>query len=89
MGFLDFTKFEIPFNELLTFVHLLWIHRVGFGYLRNEGLLQVNSMVKGLSGREFSILWFIEHLGILSILWGEFVFNFFSGLGKGSGKCEL
>ena len=46
-------------------------------------------MVEGLSAREFSIFRLVEHLSILGVLWGEFVFYLLSGLGKGSGKHEL
>ena len=86
---MDFARLKMLINELLACVHLLQVHRIGFGYLWNEGLLLVNGMVKRSLGGEFSVFWFIKHLSILHILWREFLFDLFSSLGKGSGKCEL
>ena len=65
---MDFARFEMLINELLACMHLLWVHRIGFGHFGNKGLLEVNGMVKGLSGGKFPILWFVEHPSILSVL---------------------
>ena len=86
MGLLDFARLEVFINELFTHQHLLRIHWVSFGYLRNEGLFEINGMVERSLRGEFPVLWFIEDLGILGILWGEFLFHFLSYLGEGSGE---
>ena len=46
-------------------------------------------MVKRSLRREFSPFWFVKDLGILSVLWGKFLFYSFGSLGQGSRECEL
>ena len=89
MGFTNFARFEVSIDELLTCLHLFRIHWIGFGYLQNEGFLEVDGMVKGLSRGESPIFGLIENFGILGILQREFLFHLFHCLGKGGGKGEL
>ena len=76
-------------NECLTCFRLFRIHGVGFGYLRDEGFLQLYPVVKGPLRGKLPSLWFIKDFGILGILWGKFLFYSFSGLGQGSRESEL
>ena len=62
-------------NELFAHLHLFGIHRIGLGHLQYEGLFEINGMVKRSSQRKFPILWFVEDIGVLSVLWGKFLFN--------------
>ena len=68
-------------DEHLACFHLLRIHRIGFGYFRDEGFLQFYSMVEGSTRGEFPSLGLIEDFGIFSVLWGKFLLYSFSGLG--------
>ena len=53
LGFLNLARFEVFVNEFLTCVHFLWVQGICFGHFQNEGVLQIYSMVKQLSRREF------------------------------------
>ena len=68
LGFSDFARFEMLINELFTSVHLFWVQRIGLGYFREEGILEVDGMVKQSLRREFSCLGFLKHLGVLGVL---------------------
>ena len=76
-------------NELLACLHFLGIHRIGFGYLRDEGFLEINGMVKGSSRGKSSILRLVEDLGVLGVLWGKFLFHLLHGLSQCSGEGEF
>ena len=69
-------------NELFSSVHFFWIQRICFGYLRIKGVLEVNSMAKGLLRREFPCLGFVKHPCILRVLRREFVFNLFCSMAE-------
>ena len=45
-------------------------------------------MIEGSSRGEFSFFGFIKNLGILGILWREFLLNLPGGLGKGGRQGE-
>ena len=69
--------------------HLFRVHGIGFGYFRDEGFLQLYSMVKGPSRGKFPSLWLIKDFGVFGILWGKFLFHSFGGLGQGGRESEL
>ena len=79
-GFPNLARLEVFIDERLTCYRLLRVHGIGFGYFRDEGFLQLYSMVKGSSRGKFPSLWFIEDFGIFGILGREFLFYLFSGL---------
>ena len=37
LGLVNFARLKVFINELSAHVHLLWDHRIGFGYLWDEG----------------------------------------------------
>ena len=89
LRFSDFARFEVFVNELFASIHSLWVDRICFRYLGDKGIFKINGMVKRLSRRELSILWFIKHLSVLGILWWEFLFDLLSSLSKKSGEGEF
>ena len=89
LGFSDFAGLEMLINELLAGIHFLRVEQVCLSHLRDKGVLEVNGMVKGSSGRELSCLGLIEHLGILGILRREFLYNLLGSLSKRGGESDL
>ena len=89
LGLSDLTSFKVFINELLACFHLFRVHRVSLGYLWNKSFFQLDSMVKQLLRRKFSISWFIEDFGIFGILWREFLFYLLSSLCQHYGKGEF
>ena len=85
LGFSNLPRLKVFVNEFFTRLHLLGIHRVRFGHLGDEGVFQVDSMVKGASGWQLSFGGFVEDLCILLVLWGEFDFSFLGLLCECSG----
>ena len=76
----DLSRFEMFVYKGLTCLHLLQVHGISFGYLRNESLLQVYSMIKGSLRGKLSLLWFVEDFGIFGVLGRELLLYFFCSL---------
>ena len=80
LGLLDFAGLLVLVNELFT-GNFLWVEWICLGHLGNKGAFEIDGMVEWSSGGKFPCFGFIEHLGKLGILWGEFMFDLGSGLG--------